>query len=680
LENSKRCLVCNCEKTMPLDEKKLSKAYGDDISQINISLCRAQLSNFEKAVQSGENLIVGCTQEAPLFHEVAEELNAQSSITFVNIRETAGWSKDAEKASPKIAALLNNANFEVSPARLKSIQSDGMCLIYGSGDKAIEAAKLLSEKLSVTLLLSDDEDFALPMTGEIPIYRGDITQAKGSFGSFDITVDNYAPLRPASRSSLEFAVSRNGATSNCSLILDMSDKAPLFTGHEHRDGYQRVDAGDPAAVLRSVIKLSDMVGEFEKPIYIDYNADICAHSRSQKQGCNKCLDICPAGAITDAGDIVEIDSGICGGCGSCNSVCPTGAINYQYPQRTDTISRLQALLANYKEAGGKNPVLLMHDETFGLEMISTLARYGDGLPANVIPHAMHAITTLGHVELTSMIASGAAQLVIITNPNNEDELSGLTSEVELTNSILEGLGHNVDQRVQIICETDPDTTAEVLWSLPKVKPLKSDGFNAVGSKRDISRIVFAKLHDHSKEKPDVITLPQDAPYGRLDINMDACTLGMACTSSCPTGAISDTPGEPKLRFTQSACVQCGLCANTCPEKALTLVPQLDFTPSAMQPETLYEEEPFECISCGTAFATKSTIERISNQLAGKHSMFENEERSNLIKMCENCRVEAQANSSNDPFSVGNRPRPRTTEDYIEAEKGSLTAKDFLIDD
>ena len=61
-------------------------------------------------------------------------------------------------------------------------------------------------------------------------------------------------------------------------------------------------------------------------------------------------------------------------------------------------------------------------------------------------------------------------------------------------------------------------------------------------------------------------------------------------------------------------------------------------------------------------------------------MFEDEERSNLIKMCENCRVEAQANSTNDPFSAGTRPRPRTTEDYLEAEKGNLTAKDFLIDE
>jgi len=680
-EKTTQCLVCNCEKTMDLDEKKLARATGQNIEKIHMSLCRAQLGSFEDAIKKGGDITVACTQEAPLFREVADELGGSANLDFVNIREFAGWSADTGKATAKIAALLEGNAHQATPTRLKSITSDGMCLVYGFGEAALEAARLLSDKLSVTLLLSDDEDFLVPVTGEIPIYRGDIVNSSGSFGDFSITVDNYAPLRPSSRGSLEFAVARNGATSSCSLVLDMSGKTPLFSGHDHRDGYMRVDAGDPASTLRAIIKLSEMVGEFEKPIYVDYNQDICAHSRSQKQGCNKCLDVCPAGAIQDAGDIVAIDSGICGGCGSCHSVCPTGAISYQYPSRQDILTRARIMLEAYVSAGGKKPVLLVHEEIAGFEMISALSRFGQGLPANMIPLGLHAATMIGHVEIAGMIASGAAQVVVLANPERDNELEGLTRELELTNAILDGLGLNENARATMICERDPDEVEHKIRDLAPIKSLKSDGFEPVGSKREIGRIAFSKLHEHSSLKPDVIALPAQSPYGKLDINQDACTLCMACTSSCPTGAITDTPGEPRLRFTQAACVQCGLCTSTCPESALTLVPQLDFTPAAMQPETLYEEEPFECISCGTAFATKSTIERISSQLAGKHSMFGDEERSNLIKMCEHCRIEAQTNSSTDPFSAGNRPRPRTTEDYLAAEKeGGLNANDFLIDD
>ena len=63
--------------------------------------------------------------------------------------------------------------------------------------------------------------------------------------------------------------------------------------------------------------VSDLVGEFEKPRYVAYDAGICAHARSHKVGCTNCLEVCPTGAITPDGDHVAIDPAICGGCGNC---------------------------------------------------------------------------------------------------------------------------------------------------------------------------------------------------------------------------------------------------------------------------------------------------------------------------------------------------------------------------
>jgi ferredoxin len=132
-----------------------------------------------------------------------------------------------------------------------------------------------------------------------------------------------------------------------------------------------------------------------------------------------------------------------------------------------------------------------------------------------------------------------------------------------------------------------------------------------------------------------------------------------------------------VRFVEAACVQCGLCVKTCPENVITLSPRLNFAPAAMQPETLNAEEPFDCIKCGKPFGARSTIERVSKQLAGRHSMFLTEDKAQLIQMCDDCRIEAQADMPDNPLAMGERPKVRTTEDYLEARKEGLSVDDFL---
>jgi hypothetical protein len=61
---------------------------------------------------------------------------------------------------------------------------------------------------------------------------------------------------------------------------------------------------------------------------------------------------------------------------------------------------------------------------------------------------------------------------------------------------------------------------------------------------------------------------------------------------------------------------------------------------------------------------KSTIERITEKLAGKHQMFQNPQAVRMIQMCDDCRVNAQYHAEDNPFAGGERPRPRTTEDYF----------------
>ena len=107
-----------------------------------------------------------------------------------------------------------------------------------------------------------------------------------------------------------------------------------------------------------------------------------------------------------------------------------------------------------------------------------------------------------------------------------------------------------------------------------------------------------------------------------------------------------------LRFAEDACVQCGLCKATCPEKVITLKPQLDFRAAIAPARVLKEEEPFCCIRCGKPFGVKSSIERVAAKLEGKHWMFQNSaKRLDVIKMCADCRVIAMTEENFDPFGA-----------------------------
>jgi hypothetical protein len=45
-------------------------------------------------------------------------------------------------------------------------------------------------------------------------------------------------------------------------------------------------------------------------------------------------------------------------------------------------------------------------------------------------------------------------------------------------------------------------------------------------------------------------------------------------------------------------------------------------------------------------------------------MFQQEGRTDMLKLCENCRVEVMFTHDDKMLDVGERPKPRTTDDYL----------------
>jgi len=646
---SKSLLVCDCLGSQDVDADALGKATGLTCGACHSSLCTDQIHIAAKAIAAGD-LMIACRQETHRFAELAAELDAPLP-TFVDLRDRAGWSDDASATLPKMAALVADAKLAQPAPKSLDVVSQGTCLIIGNTDVVLAAAEKLADALAVTVLLEPGSEFVPTQAFDIVV--GIHHQVTGTLGQFDVRIDAFQQSVTGGRGMPALTAAQDGVQSECDIILDVTGGSPLFPAPEKRDGYVRADPKSPMAVADAIFAASQMVGTFEKPLYVRMEESLCAHSRAGKPACSNCLNVCPTGAILSAGDHVSIDPLICAGCGACSAVCPSGAISYDAPPTDHVFRRINGLASTYRAAGGKHATLLVHDD-HGAQMISLAARYGRGIPAHVIPMEIGALSGFGHAEMLGALAGGFGRVDILLGPKTERD--ALDPQLELTDTIFAG-------RVALLDMDDPDALSEHLFEQAPANPIASPVL-PIGSRRQITRLSAKALN------PDAATLPlpAGAPYGAIVVDTDACTLCLACVSLCPSGALGDNSDLPQLRFQEDACLQCGLCANICPEKAITLKPQLDLTDAALTQTVLNEEEPFACIECGTLFGVKSTVEKISEKLAGKHAMFANPAAARMIQMCDNCRINAQYHSHDNPFAAGERPRPRTTDDYLSKRK------------
>lgn len=644
----KKLFVCDCLKSQSIDAKQIEEATGISCSSVYTALCSDEASIAETAIADG-NAIIACQQERNFFEELADDLG-ENPPEFVDIRDRAGWTDDSRSVTPKMAALIADAALGEAPVKAVDIESSGTCLIIGENEAALSAASQLCETLSVTILLDAGADPGLGDDRRFDIVFGSLSSVSGVLGKFHVKIDAFRERIPGGRGAPAFTQEKDGAASTCDIILDLSAGTPLFSAHEKREGYLRADPKSSEARLSAILEASQLVGTFEKPLYVRLEESLCAHSRAQKTGCTRCLDLCPTGAITPVGEHVAVDAMVCAGCGMCSAVCPSGAISYDAPPVESVFKGIETLASTWRKLSDKLPRLLVHDESYGAELIRLSARYGKGLPADMIPMEASALAAFGHAEMLAALGSGFATVTILLSPATERD--GLSFQVDLANAIADR------PATQFIEPTDPDSFEELIWIEDERKMVERPVL-PLGTRRQVTRLAAKALN----ETDAIIELPERAPYGAIELNTEACTLCLSCISLCPSGALNENPDLPQVRFQEDACLQCGICANICPEQAITLNPRLNLADEALSQVVLNEEEPFACIECGALFGVKSTIMRITEQLAGKHSMFENEDAIRMIQMCDNCRVNANFHSENNPFAKGQRPKVRTSSDY-----------------
>jgi ferredoxin len=545
--------------------------------------------------------------------------------------------------------------------------SNGVVLIYGRDAAAIEAGRLLASSLDVSVLIRADADAVRSQALEFPVARGLIRSAQGHFGAFELVVDAYAAPAVPVDGLIAFESAYDNAVSRCDIILDLSGGAPLFAAPDLRDGYLRADPSYRDGWLAAVLQAQELVGTFEKPHYINFTSSLCAHSRSHITGCTRCLNVCPAGAIAPAGDHVHIDPYICAGCGQCAAACPTDAAAYALPAADELMRDLRArLLATAPD--GKSRTVLVHDALHGSPLVQMLQAHAE-LPRSIVPLPVNEVTQIGLETLLAAFLYGAAAVRLLVRGRPRHDLSGLHATIALTESLVGGLGF-VGPRISTIETDDPDELGLALRNIPDLPVARASSFLPLGTdKAAMRRQVLRQLHRLAPTTVDIIPLPNGAPFGSVDIDTEGCTLCLSCVSVCPTHALQDDNDQPMLRFTEDACIQCGLCQATCPESVIRLTPRMDFRSSSASTRILKSEQPFCCVRCGKPFGVRSIIERVTAKLAEKHWMYKDaSQRLELIKMCDECRVAAVSEQDLDPYGPP-RTALRTTDDYLREREG-----------
>ncbi len=686
--------LCNCNRTMPLDAKALGAALKSRTPiAIHTELCRKEIGAFNEALNDPE-LLVACTQEAPLFTEIAQAAGAKGDIRFLNIRETAGWSAESSAAMPKIAALVALAALgDPEPVPTVEYKSAGSLLIIGPAEAALGWAERLAASLEVGVLATSARGAELPSERAYPVWSGKAAKITGYLGAFDVewTQDNPIDLEACTRcnacvracpedaidfsyqvdldkckghracvkacgaiGAIDFSRAETARSEKFDLVLDLSREAVLKTP-DLPQGYLAPGA-DPLDQALAAQKLAQLVGEFEKPKFFAYKERICAHSRSGKIGCTKCIDVCSTGAITSDGDRVKIEPHLCAGCGGCATVCPSGAMTYAYPRVPDTGARLKAVLNTYREAGGKDACILFHNAEHGRAIVHSLGRKGRGLPARVIPMEVFHVASIGMDVWLGAIAYGASQVVMVsTGEEPEGYFDAIRTQMGFAQTVLTSLGYT-GRHLELAIAGDAAALEKALWTMAPAKgPAKPATFNLSTEKRTSLDFAIDHLARHAPTPKDEIALTAGAPFGLLQVNKETCTLCKACIGACPEAALLDAPDTPKLRFIERNCVQCGLCANTCPEDAITLVPRLLLTSQAKESVTLNEAEPFNCVRCAKPFGTRQMIDAMLGRLT-THSMFAGGGALRRLQMCGDCRVVDMMDSKDEPSILDIPPR------------------------
>lgn len=312
------------------------------------------------------------------------------------------------------------------------------------------------------------------------------------------------------------------------------------------------------------------------PVGLDAKA--CLHLQKPWIGCTHCKDACPADCLSLDEGTLQISAASCQHCGQCASACPTRALAVDgFDVRLPVTPTATLACSRHAQAGAEAirvPCLgglHINDLLAALERSPerTIRLAGDApcagcasaakdvAPARRLVAAIEPLLRSSSVPV-DRIAVGATSSSLPDGNGRSGSAAPIrpTGPTTSRRAFFSALGRAVSDGV-----VSKAGRASPLLDPAKVEKSPRAPIAFVRSQE--TRMLMEALARHFGATPDATILP------RITVS-DACQLHGGCARLCPTGALRmANRGEvQELRFDAAQCIDCGACANTCPESAL----------------------------------------------------------------------------------------------------------------
>ncbi|ELM7648168.1 4Fe-4S dicluster domain-containing protein [Campylobacter upsaliensis] len=349
--------------------------------------------------------------------------------------------------------------------------------------------------------------------------------------------------------------------------------------------------------------------------FITYNSSVCQYHKRRSEHCAKCAEICPTTAILkdDEERILEFSQIDCLGCGGCVSVCPSGSLDYA-PMNRDSFFKMLDFVRGSK--------ICIIPKKMPLEHLNL------NLSEGVLPFMIEGEKWLSNLHFLSLLQSSGANLVFYTDFVSR----GSAEAIELLNAVFE---RKFGKKAVLVAKDEKELES-ALKELEFIEGLNFSFHNYTQTNRE--NFAVRLRHLINDENLGVVESGEWLRYGDLRLNVDTCTLCLACVGACNVGALIADSKENALKFNPSLCTTCGYCEVSCAEKDTLKLERsgLRLEKSYFDFRTLTKDELFACVECGKEFATKKAVEKIASLMRDK---FANDEaKLKSLYCCAECKA------------------------------------------